>query len=172
MDYFKILLGGLLSLLAIIIALWLLPAIPQATSQLHPEFGTMLKSGNSVAEQSSIKWLAYCFGLMILFIFVAAVFIGARRKRPTGNLRHWLAAGSIAYAITYHFSIMAYWRYADATETQYFGGLPTPTAWAIYGIWSIPVIMTLVYVFRFDEWILAKEDMEGFRELVENRAPK
>lgn len=172
MDYFKILLGWLLGLLAIIIALWLLPAIPQSTSQLHPEFGTMLKSGNSVAEQSTIKWLAYFFGLMILFIFVSTIFIGARRKRSTGNLRYWLLAGSIAYAITYHLSIMAYWRYAEATETQYFGGLPTPTAWAIYGIWSVPIIMTLVYVFRFDEWILDKEDMSVFQDLVYERESK
>ncbi len=172
MDYFKILLGGLLGLLAIIIALWILPDIPQATSQLHPEFETMLKSGNSVAEQSSVKWLAYFFGLMILLVFVATIFIGARRKRSTGNLRYWLMAGSIAYAITYHLSIMAYWRYADATETQYFGGLPIPTAWAIYGIWSVPIVMTLVYVFRFDEWILDKQDMATFESLVDQRESK
>ncbi|NRB47718.1 MAG: hypothetical protein HRU41_08580 [Saprospiraceae bacterium] len=172
MDYFKILLGGLLGLLAIIIALWVLPDIPQATSQLHPEYKTLLKSGNSVTEQSSVKWLAYFFGLLILFIFVATVFIGARRKRSTGNLRYWLLAGSIAYAITYHLSIMAYWRYANASETQYFGGLPIPTAWAIYGIWSVPIIMTLVYVFRFDEWILDQRDMEEFKVLVEGRGGK
>lgn len=172
MDYFKILLGGLLGLLTIIIALWVLPDIPQATSQLHPEFKTMLKSGNSVTGQSSIKWLAYFFGLMILFIFVATIFIGARRKRSTGNLRYWLLAGSIAYAITYHLSIMAYWRYADAMETQYFGGLPRPTAWAIYGIWSVPIIMTAVYVFRFDEWILDNQDMAVFSALVEERESK
>ena len=169
MDYFKLLLGGLLGLLAIIIALWVLPGIPQATSQLHPEYSTMLKSGNAVTDQSSIKWLAYFFGLMILFIFVVTIFIGARRKRSTGNLRYWLVAGSLAYAITYHFSIMAYWRYAGAAETQYFGGLPSPTAWAIYGIWSVPIIMTLVYVFRFDEWILDRQDMEAFKVLVEKR---
>lgn len=172
MDYFKILLGGLLGLLVIIIALWILPDIPQATSQLHPEYGTLLKSGNPVTEQSSVKWLAYFFGLLILLIFVSTVFIGAKRKRSTGNLRHWLLAGSLAYAITYHFSIMAYWHYADATYTQYFGGLPTPTAWAIYGIWSVPIIMTLVYVFRFDEWILDKQDMETFKVLVERRQGK
>lgn len=169
MDYFKILLGGLLGLLAIIIALWILPDIPQATSQLHPEYGTLLKSGNPVTEQSSVKWLAYFFGLLILFIFVSTIFIGAKRKRSSGNLRYWLLAGSLAYAITYHFSIMAYWHYADATQTQYFGGLPIPTAWAIYGIWSVPIIMTLVYVFRFDEWILDKQDMEAFKMLVEKR---
>lgn len=172
MDYFKILLGGLLGLLIIIIALWVLPDIPQSTSQLHPEYGTLLKSGNSVTAQSSVKWLAYLFGLFILFIFVATIFIGAKRKRSTGNLRYWLLAGALAYAITYHFSIMAYWSYAEAGQTAYFGGLPIPTAWSIYGIWSVPIIMTLVYVFRFDEWILDKQDMEEFKVLVERRESK
>jgi hypothetical protein len=67
---------------------------------------------------------------------------------------------------------MAYWRYADAMETQYFGGLPRPTAWAIYGIWSVPIIMTAVYVFRFDEWILDNQDMAVFSTLVEERESK
>ncbi len=169
MDYFKLLLGGLLGLLAIIIALWILPDIPQATSQLHPDYGTLLKSGNPVTEQSSVKWLAYFFGLLILFIFVSTIFIGARRKRSTGNLQYWLLGGSLIYAITYHFSIMAYWRYTDATQTEYFGGLPIPTAWAIYGIWSVPIIMTLVYVLRFDAWILDGRDLEEFDVLVERR---
>jgi len=167
MDFFKALFAALLGLLAVIIALWLLPEVPVSTGQLHPEYKTLLKSGNSVAESETVKWLAYLFGLFVILLFVISIFIGARRKRDTGNLKYWLLAGTVAYVLTYHFSIMAYWAYAGADQTAYFGGLPIPSAWAIYGIWSVPIIMTLTYVFRFDQWILDKEDMKKFEALVE-----
>lgn len=168
MDYFKALFAVLLGLLLIIIALWVLPEVPIATGQVHPEYQTMLKSGNVITNQESTKWLAYFFGLLILILFVLSIFIGARRKRDTGNLVYWLLGGSLVYLITYHFSVMAYWKYAEAGSTNYFLGLPIPTAWAIYGLWSVPILMTLTYVLGFDQWILDKKDMQDFENLIDS----
>lgn len=169
MDYFKVLLAVLIGLLLVILALWILPEVSVATGQLHPTYSTMLKSGNTITGQDSIKWLAYLFGMLILIVFVVSIFIGAKRQRDTGNLRYWLLAGGLAYLLTYHFSVMAYWKYAGADGTNYLLGLPTPTAWVIYGLWSVPILMTLTYVLGFDQWVLAKEDMENFEQLIQRQ---
>jgi len=166
MDYFKWLLGVLIILLLAIVALWVGDEPTLTTGQVHPTFETMRSSGSKVVASELGKWVGYLFGLLVIIIFVLTIFIGAKRKHGIGAIRYWLATGLLAYLVTYHLTVMAYWKYAASETTSYFGGLPSATAWMVYGLWSVPIIMTLVYVFKFDEWIISPQDIKRFEELV------
>lgn len=166
MDYFKWLLGVLIIILLAIVALWIGDEPTLTTGQVHPTFETMRRSGSKVVASELGKWVGYLFGLLVIVIFVLTVFIGAKRKNDIGAIRYWLAAGLLAYLVTYHLTVMAYWKYAASETISYFGGLPSATAWMVYGLWSVPIIMTLVYVFKFDEWIMSPQDIKRFEELV------
>ena len=166
MDYFKWLLGVLIVLLLSIVALWIGDEPALITGQVHPTYETMRTSGSKVVASELGKWVGYLFGGLVITIFVLTIFIGAKRKNGIGPIRYWLAAGLIAYLGTYHLTIMAYWKYAGSDTTTYFLGLPSATAWVIYGLWSVPIITTLAYVFKFDEWIISPQEIKRFEELV------
>ncbi len=166
MDYFKWLLGVLIIMLLAVIALWIGEEPALTTGQVHPVYETMRSSGSKVVASELSKWVGYLFGLLVIVVFVLTLFIGARRKNGLGPIRYWLAVGLLAYLGTYHLTILAYWKYAAVESTTYFLGLPTATAWVIYGLWSVPIITTLAYVFRFDEWIISPQEIKRFEELV------
>lgn len=166
MDFFKWLLGILVVLLIVVIALWIGDEPALSTGQVHPVYKTMLKSGPSVVSQSASKWLGYAFGLLVILVFGVTIFIGAIRKGGIGVIRFWLFGGMILYVMAYHFTVTSYWAYAGEMTTSYFLGVPSPTAWMIYALWSVPTIMTLVYVIKFNDWIMPPKDLERFNELV------
>jgi hypothetical protein len=65
--------------------------------------------------------------------------------------------------------VFAYWDYQETNSTSYFGGFPIPTAWMLYGMWFVPAIITSAYIFKFDDWVLTKEEEKQFHEIVAAR---
>jgi len=173
-NQLTILLVLLIAVLAMIVAMANVPPVQQASGILHPEYKTMLKSGNSVVISTPVKWLAYLFGLGILGIFTWFVFIGARKKQPEKRKRinRTLGIFFLFYVIIFSLMVFSYWDYSVAEGNNYFWGFPIPTAWMMYPFWFSPIIITLVLIFRFDDYVINDEELAAFNALVKARKAK
>ena len=169
-DYYPYLFSLSLVLL-VILALALVPGVPEATGQVHPEFKTMLKSSNSQASSPAVRYLGFAFGLGIIGIFVASLFWGSKRAKDGGFKKSDLLIGLGIYLFTYCGLVFSSWQY-DHVEAPLFGGLPIPTAWMLYGIWFVPVVFIYLYVRGFEKHVISPEEEEAFQEIMRNRAQR
>lgn len=142
------------------------------TGKAHEQFKTMLHSGESVIANKSSKWLAYLFGVGIIGIFGFAVSFGAKKNGKFEGIKPWLFIGVIAYLIMYTMMVYFYWDYSFTKDAIYFGGYPLPTALMLYGLSTVPMILTLVYILKFKSWILTEDDEARFAEIMKRRTTK
>lgn len=161
----------LISFIFVIIGLWVTPVLEFPTGQLHPIFSTMLKSGSSVADGDTTKWLAYLFGLGIIGIFGAMIYVSTDIKNKTSRkkFRKLYAFCFFMYVLVYSLMVFSYWNYRAEGAGDFIMGFPKPTAWMMYGMWATPLILTLTYIFKFDEFVLTPEELEKFHKIVAAR---
>ena len=158
----------LLFFLVLIGLLVLLPVPSNPAGGQHPEYQTMLKSGSSVVAITSSKWLAYAFGLGVLGLFGFSIFLGAQKNPKAKNrkIQNWLWVGTALYLLVYTLMVFSYWDYAQTDQPAFWGGFPAPTAWMLFGLGIVPILFTCIYVFKFKEWVITKEELEQFNELI------
>jgi hypothetical protein len=160
----------LLSLPLLIIAgLALADPLPQATGIVHSAYPSMQHSANSQAADPLAKYLGYALGLAILGIFGMSLYWGSRRAKDRGFTLRDLLLGMLLYVLTYSALVFSSWKY-DQTEAPLWGDLPVPTAWMLYGIWFVPLVFIVLYVYGFRKHVLSKEDEEAFHEMIKNQA--
>lgn len=167
----KLFFGFLLLFGLLIIALWASDVPENATGLIDTTFSTLNRSGDTVATNPAVKWLAYLFGIGIISIFGFMVFIGGRKKDKIirKKLYRILAIGISFLLIGYTMMVFSWWNYVETNSMDYFMGLPKPTAWMIFGIMFIPTIITFFYATKFEEWIYTAEDEARFAEIMANR---
>lgn len=160
---------GLFGLL--IIALWTSEVPQNVTGLTDTTFPTLNRSGDTVATNPTVKWLSYLFGIGIIGIFGFMVFIGGRKKDEAVRKKIYrvLAIGITAFLLVYTMMVQSWWHYVETNNMDYFLGLPKPTAWMLFGMMLIPLIITFFYTTRFEEWIYTAEDEVKFLEIMENR---
>ena len=66
--------------------------------------------------------------------------------------------------ILYQFSL------GDAPP-QITGGLPLPSALMVYGLAVTPLIFAVLYIMKFDTWILTPEDLQKFQSIMDRKKP-
>lgn len=170
-NQLTILLLLLIAVLAIIVALGFIPPVERATGILHPEYKTMLKSGNSVVQSTTVKWMAYLFGLAIFGIFALCALIGAHKKEAAKRkkINRILILGFTLCTIIFSLMVFSYWNYDPSANARYFWGVPVPTAWMLYPLWFSPVIITLIFILRFDDFVINDEELVEFNRIVRAR---
>ncbi len=159
----------LFAFLIVVLMIILGDPIEAATGSVHERFETMKHSENSVVSNSKVKWLAYFFGMGIICIFGFTITFGAKRKGAWKGIKPWLFISIIAYLIVFSLLTFKYWQYSENPAGQFFGGLPTVTALALYGLGFIPIILSIIYVLKFKEWILTEEDEQQFQKIIQKR---
>jgi hypothetical protein len=97
-----------------------------------------------------------------MFIFL---FIGNRKNEKATGMSKWLWITMAIYIPVFCFMIISDWVH---TEGHFFTWLPVPTAWMVYGIWFIPLIITLSYMFKFEECIISPEEEKAFHEFLKS----
>lgn len=160
---------GLFLFLALIISIWLLPVPDNAAGMVHPEFKTMLHSGDNILADSTTRIVSFLFGLGVIMMLYFFIRYGAIRKKSTGKLVTWINVGFVVYLVVYALTFNSYLNYESTGHDDFFLGWPTPTAWMIYGMWSAPVILVLVYVLKFEDYILDKDDEAEFQKILKRR---
>ena len=79
------------------------------------------------------------------------------------------ALGMVAYFAVYLLLLLSYGNYQRGESSSFFGGLPAPSAWMMYGIWFIPLLISGIYMFKFNDWVLSPAEYEAFQEIVRRR---
>ncbi len=167
--FFALLTGFLL----LVVVLWFVVPPEGAMGYVNEAYPTMRNGGASLSSKSSTKWLSFLFGLFILGVFGMCLAIGYRKRGQIGAIRKWLIIGIVSYIGVYTMMVISYWNYIDGVgETTYFLGVPAPTAWMLYGVWFFPLFFTILYIRKFDEWVITPEELERFHELVAENKEK
>ena len=172
MKLFQIFFAVLMGFLVLIIALWFVLPPEGATGYQHETYEKMRKGGESLSSLPATKWLAFLFGLFVLTVFGLCLAIGYRKNGRLKEVRPWLWAGMIGYIAVYTLMVVSYWKYIGGGDSSYFGGVPAPTAWMLYGVWFFPLFFTVIYIWKFDDWVVTPQDLERFHQLVEENKKK
>lgn len=159
----------LILFLILICSLWFITPPHAATGMPHPEFKTMLHSGDSIVTSKPALYVSYLFGLAVIVMMYFFVRFGSTREKDTGHLTRWLSIAFFIYILVYTGMFMSYIDYAINGHNRFFLGWPTPTAWMIYAMWATPSIIMLIYIVKFKDWILSDEDEQVFQEILMRR---
>ena len=111
-------------------------------------------------------WLGYAMGLAILAVMTAVVLMGVGKNGRIGVLGKWLAAGFVCLGLIFTCLVASHGSYVAGNQGSFFGGLPAPTAWMIYGVWLFPILMILACSYNFDRWYFTEEDQRSIEELM------
>ncbi len=165
---FRVLLGLSAALVLVMLVSRWLPAAMQPTARLHPDAISVLQSTGGLAERPEAIWLGYGMGLLILALMATCVWIGLRKQDAGTPLSRLIMIGFVAYAVVFTAMTITYAAYTRSpSEAAFFGGFPPPTAWMLYGMWHFPLLLVVLYMVRFDRWVLTEQDLQRFRKLVE-----
>lgn len=159
----------LLFLLVIIGLAGMVPEVIGATGVDHPKFKGMKISPANIDQQTSTRWLGYLFGLAIILLFGVMLFIGNRKKGAITSIGKPLAFGIIIYLIVFSMMVFSHWSYAINDGGPFSLLMPTPTAWMIYGVWFVPLIITFSYIFNFEDAIISDDEIQEFHAFLKEQ---
>lgn len=165
-SLFGLLFLFLVALLIIVCVSFLLPEASRSTSQVHPEYSSMLKSSGNTASLSSTLWLGYVYGVIMFAVMAVSILIGIQKREKLGTLGKWMAAGFFMYLLVFTALVYTYSQYTHDKHQDFFGGFLLPTAWMIYGMWLFPLFFVFLFTLHFDRWIMTKDDLRQFQLLL------
>lgn len=157
----------LLALLLIMLLAWIWSPLAQATGVPHPEYKGMYISVANIDEARHTRWLGYFFGLGIIGVFGSFLFLGNRKKGKLTPISQWLWIGIVMYSIAYSGMVFSHWEYVAEGGGAFVLSMPIPTAWMICGVWFVPAIITLVYILKFESWIISEEEIATFHSTID-----
>ncbi|MCG8461868.1 MAG: hypothetical protein MI919_36760 [Holophagales bacterium] len=164
-------LGVLLLLTSLLLAVILVAAMlhgdaERAPIRPHPEHPSMLQTTGSPGPANVA--FGYAAGLSILLLMGLSILLGVRKSGRQGRLGLGMALGTAVLALVFTALVLTYSssREIAAGEVAFFGGFPVATAWMIYGMWWMPVVMTFALSYVFDRYWLTPVEVEEVRRLA------
>ena len=141
------------------------------TGQIYETYQSMLVSGTSVASHPTLKWMALFFGIGILIVFGFTMFLGFRKggKKLNHKLIQHLCVGMGLYIASFIVMTVVYWQYHDGTNLDYFLGVPAPTAWMLFGLGLAPLYFTVIYIVKFNDWVISPKELDEFHDILRKR---
>ena len=169
MKYFISLFAILVSLLGIILLLYVTPVVGGATGSPHPSFAGMFISETNIDHSPHTRWLGYLFGIGIILLFGTMLLIGNRKKGRLTSIGPWIYCGVFFYLLAYSFMVFSHWAYDSASVQDFVFYMPAPTAWMIYAVWFVPLLITIGYIVKFEDAIISEEEISDFREFLDTQ---
>lgn len=172
--YIQFLLFALILVFILMGLMLYIEPLPNAVGSIDSMYNSLLVSGAPITQNSTLKWVAWLFGICILSIFLVCVYIGAYNRNIQLNktIIKSLSIGAALYIMVYILMVNSWWSYTDINSFDYFLGLPKPTAWMMFGLLFCPFFLSYFYIFKFDDWIYNPEDDAKFQEILKNRKSK
>ena len=133
---------------------------------------TMLSGGDGAARYENIWWVGLAFGLFQIVFFLVSLAVGGEKRGDYGPLKLPLIVGGIAYAVVFIALVLSHRAYVNDADPGLFLGFPIPTAWMMYGVWLVPLVFMLLFLFKFDSWIYTEDDRKRFEELLAQQGPE
>ncbi|MYB19063.1 MAG: hypothetical protein F4Y16_08775 [Holophagales bacterium] len=157
----------LVVLCAVVLVLWTIDERPDSRGADHPVHETMRQGGSSERHDAVLPW-GFLYGLLSIVLFVAVMALGLRRRGrlPAGS-RRALWSGLALYALTFMLLVLSYRGYVEpGADHALFGSFPRPSAWMLYGIWPVPLLFALLYMWNFDRWVISEDEVAEFERLA------
>jgi len=63
----------------------------------------------------------------------------------------------------------SHWAYTDHEGSEFVLSMPEPTAWMIYGMWFVPVIITVAFVVFFEKAVISDKEIKEFEHYIKSR---
>lgn len=170
-NKFQVLFFVLISTVVVIGLLFVLHVPTVGKAVVHPEFGTMLQSSPQIGPNSIFQLLSAIFGILIVCHFILLLFIGLDNRLPRASKKARAAIwiGGVIYVAVFILLLLVHWDYNENVRVIFFGGFPLPTAIMLYVLITTPVYFTILYILRFNQWILSPGDIVKFRHILEER---
>ncbi len=156
-----------IAIAAVIGIAFLVPEFGTANGNVHALFRTMQQGG--APHGSTVIWLGWAFGILILFLIVFIISLGAARKSMLRGLGWPLV---LIFALTmaaWTGIVLAYEGYITNPNQALLFGFPLPTGLMIFVMTPLMVLINILFVTRFPKSILTEEDLEKYRQLLDEQ---
>ena len=140
-----------------------LPRPAGATGFIHDRLETMDQGGDG-QRHSSLLWWGCAIAILQVTFFVLCMMLGACRHKRKTAAAGWLALGGVLYAGLFALMVIAYRVYLLDPSFLIFG-FPAPTAVMLFLLWPFPFYFVVLYLVRFEDWILSPSDLARFEEI-------
>lgn len=157
----------LVALCAVVLVLWTIDERPDSLGVDHPVHETMRQGGSTGRHDAVLPW-GFLYGLLSIILFLAVMALGLRRRGrlPAGSGRA-LWSGLALYALVFMLLVLSYRGYVEpGADRAPFGSFPRPSAWMLYGIWPLPLLFALLYMWNFDRWVISEDEVAEFERLA------
>lgn len=141
----------------------------QGHGTAHAEFKTMKIGGSGEARHGRILWLGWAFGLLQICFFIGLLALSSERRDGSQSMLRSLGAGLLLYSGVFTVLIVSYSQFMVEDSPDLVMGLPRPTAWMIYGLWTVPVWFLILYIKAFKQSIWTEDDQTRFERIIEEK---
>ena len=166
MDRAWIIFAILISLCCVMSVMMFLDPGENGHGVVHPQYSSMQIGGDTDRHNGSILSLGWLFGILQILFFVSLLTFGIHRDRlrPAGFI-----LGGLSFLLVFTMIIITYQLSLGNASPQITGGLPLPSALMVYGLGGTPLIFSVLYIMKFDTWILTPEDLEQFQSILDRK---
>lgn len=131
----------------------------------HARFAAM-RQGGSAARHEGMLVAGWCYGTAQLVFFALCLPLGLKRDdQATSSPRRWFLAVTLAYVVTFTMVLICYALGMDEPLLSPFWDIPWATCWSVFGMWIVPLLYTVLYLWRFPDWVFTSEDQQRFQEI-------
>ena len=138
-----------------------IPEVPNSHGLDHPEIGDMKQGGPGAERHARIGWPAWAFGSLQIVFFVTCLALGLKDLQRSGK---WLIVGGLIYLAVFTWMVVADRHYALSSSSSLYWSFPAPTAVMLFGLCTTPLFFVILYIVKFDRWILRPADLKAFRD--------
>lgn len=125
--------------------------------QPHPKFQAMEVGGPRAADDARHWRLGVIFGGVTLLTITSCLSFAAKNS---AHLRFAIVFGSAIYVAAFVALMFAYREYTSAGPSLQ-GPFPPPVTWMVFGVWSAPIVFTVIYCVKFNSWFAPGRDGEA-----------
>ncbi len=167
MRSYRLLFALLLALCAVVLFAATLDEVPSQRGMVHPDYETMQQGGAPEARHGSVLWLGWTYGALAIAFFVGLIDLSLAQGGAAGptSARRTIWVVGAALELVFLALILSYRSFMLDPLQDTFLFFPKPTAWMMYGIWGLPMVFVLLYIFKFETWILTPEQEAAFAKL-------
>lgn len=172
MKPIHMLLMSLLIVLAAVLWLFAIPAGPVAAGLAHPEIEGMRVGGDGLLRFGAIWAPVLLLQVGSLFAIMSLIWLSfhpARQTRLLGGIMVVIASLSL---LVWFEILGSYSAYLETCEVTYAFGFPLASAWTVYAVWGVGLLLSLLYVFGFDRFIYSAADKAAFEALLADEAAR
>ncbi|MEE2775166.1 MAG: hypothetical protein VYE73_00135 [Acidobacteriota bacterium] len=159
-----LLLFGLLLGMGLVLGylLFMVPETDVGHGFTHPDYPTMQRGGDGAVRHEAVLAGGRLLGTLMILFMVGLLAFGSSQGRKIGGEEIVMILGTVVFVTCFLFTVATYRSYAAQGGGALALSFPIPTAWMLYGIWGAPIVFMLLYMVRFEPWIISDADIEKF----------